>query len=135
MGHYRARRTFHEANRVLKLVEAALAKARKNHYAHKQAVMQREQKVTAEKAAKLAEKERAAKSEAKRKALGIATKQEYAAFLAKEALKYGEIARDDAQKAAAAGKLAADKAAESAHVKAQLGVKNATSTATVKEAL
>merc|ERR1719230_1509326 len=78
--------------------------------------------------------ELSAKSEAKRKALGIATKQEYAAYLAKEALKYGEVARDDAEKAAEAGKLAAEKAKESAHVKAKLGV-NATSTATVTEAL
>merc|ERR1712167_185207 len=81
----------------------------------------REQKVTMEKASKLSDKERTAKSEARRKALGIKTKQEYAAYLAKEA--------------AAAGKLAADKAAESAHVKSKLGVKNVTSTATVTEAL
>jgi hypothetical protein len=133
--HYRARKTFHKANRVLKMVEAALGEARKNHYAHKEAVMKREQKVTMEKASKLSDKERTAKSEARRKALGIKTKQEYAAYLAKEALKYGEVARDDAKKAAAAGKLAADKAAESAHVKSKLGVKNVTSTATVTEAL
>merc|ERR1711988_1231495 len=132
--HYRARKTFHAANRVLKLVEAALNDARKNHYAHKEAVMKRSQKVTMEKAAKLADKERTAKSEAKRKALGIKTKQEYAAYLAKMSLKYGEVARDDAKKAAEAGKLAAEKAKESAHVKSKLGV-NATSTATVTEAL
>merc|ERR1712196_576970 len=71
-----------------------------NHSAHKEATMKREEKVTQEKAAKLADKERSAKSEAKRKALGIATKQEYAAYLAKEALKFGEVARDDAKKAA-----------------------------------
>merc|ERR1711988_435989 len=65
--HYRCRKTFHRANRVLKLVNAALDHARKNHYAHK---------------------ERRAKSEARRKALGIKTKEEYAAFLAKQALKY-----------------------------------------------
>merc|ERR1711871_1699135 len=133
--HYRARKAFHEANRVLKLVTAALNDARKNHYAHKEATMKREQKVTMEKAAKLSDKERTAKSEARRKALGIKTKQEYAAYLAKEALKYGEVARDDAKKAAEAGKLAADKAAESAHVKEKLGVSNVTSTATVSEAL
>merc|ERR1711998_369664 len=133
--HFRARKTFHKANRVLKMVEAALGEARKNHYAHKEAVMKREQKVTMEKASKLSDKERSAKSEARRKALGIKTKQEYAAYLAKEALKFGEVARDDAKKAAQAGKLAADKAAESAHVKAKLGVKNVTSTATVTEAL
>lgn len=132
--HFRARKTFHKANRVMKLVEAALGDARKNHYAHKEAVMKRTQKVTAEKASKLQDKERSAKSEAKRKALGIKTKQEYAAYLAKEALKYGEVARDDAKKAADAGKLAAEKAKESAHVKSKLGV-NATSTATVTEAL
>merc|ERR1711907_628159 len=133
--HFRARKTFHKANRVLKMGEAALGEARKNHYAHKEAVMKREQKVTMEKASKLSDKERSAKSEAKRKALGIKTKQEYAAYLAKEALKFGEVARDDAKKAAQAGKLAADKAAESAHVKSKLGVKNVTSTATVTEAL
>merc|ERR1711990_539122 len=133
--HYRARKTFHKANRVLKLVDSALGLARKNHNAHKEASMKREQKVTQENAAKLADKERSAKSEAKRKALGIKTKQEYAALLAKEALKFGEVARDDAKKAAQAGKLAADKAAESAHVKSKLGVKNVTSTATVTEAL
>jgi len=132
--HYRARKAFHGANRVLKLVEAALNDARKNHYAHKEATMKRQQKVTMEKAAKLADKERTAKSEAKRKALGIKTKQEYAAYLAKEALKFGEVARDDAKKAAEAGKLAAEKAKESAHVKSKLGVKS-TSTATVTEAL
>merc|ERR1711988_1880739 len=132
--HYRARKTFHKANRVMKLVEAALGDARKNHYAHKEAVMKRTQKVTAEKASKLQDKERSAKSEAKRKALGIKTKQEYAAYLAKEALKYGEVARDDAKKAAEAGKLAAEKAKESAHVKSKLGV-HGTSTATVTEAL
>jgi len=132
--HFHARKTFHRANRVLKLVEAALNDARKNHYAHKEAVMKRGQKVTMEKAAKIADKERTAKSEARRKALGIKTKQEYAAYLAKLALKYGRVARDDAKKAAEAGKLAAEKAAESAHVKSKLGVK-ATSTATVTEAL
>lgn len=132
--HYRARKTFHEANRVMKLVEAALADARKNHYSHKEAVMKRTQKVTEEKASKLQDQERTAKSEAKRKALGIETKQEYAAYLANEALKYGEVARDDAQKAAEAGKLAAEKAAESAHVKSKLGV-NATSTESVDEAV
>merc|ERR1711998_315883 len=132
--HYRARKTFHAANRVLKLVEAALNDARKNHYAHKEAVMKRSQKVTMEKAAKIADKERTEKSEARRKALGIKTKQENAAYLAKLALKYGRVARDDAKKAAEAGKLAAEKAAESAHVKSKLGVK-ATSTATVTEAL
>merc|ERR1711990_1120370 len=119
--HYRARKTFHKANRVLKMVEAALGEARKNHYAHKEAVMKREQKVTMEKASKLSDKERSAKSEAKRKALGIKTKQEYAASLAKEALKYGKIAAADAKKAAKAGKLAAEKAKESAHVKKSLG--------------
>merc|ERR1711988_1572816 len=133
--HYRARKTFHKANRVLKMVEAALKNARENHYTHKEKVMKREQKVTMEKAGKLAEKERSAKSEARRKALGIKTKQEYAAYLAKEALKYGELARDDAKKAAQAGKKAAEKAAESAHVKAQLGVANVTDTSTVTEAL
>merc|ERR1712196_46249 len=79
-------------------------------------------------------KERHMKDEEKRKAKGIKTKEEYAAYLAKEALKFGEVARDDAKKAAEAGKLAAEKAEESAHVKAKLGV-NATSTATVTEAL
>jgi len=133
--HFRARKTFHEANRVLKLVEGAFEHARENHNAHKEAVMKREEKVTQEKATKLAEKERKAKSEAKRKALGIETKEEYAAYLAKEALKFGEVARDDAKKAAEAGKLAAEKAEESAKVKAELGVKNTTSTATVTEAL
>jgi hypothetical protein len=133
--HFRARKTFHEANRVLKLVEGAFEHARENHSAHKEAIMKREEKVTQEKATKLSEKERKAKSEAKRKALGIETKEEYAAYLAKEALKFGEVARDDAKKAAEAGKLAAEKAAESAKVKAELGVKNTTSTATVTEAL
>merc|ERR1712023_100678 len=132
--HYRCRKTFHRANRVLKLVNAALNHARKNHYAHKEAVMKQTQKITMEKAAKLAHKERRMKSEARRKALGIKTKEEYAAYLAKQALKYGELARDDAKKAAEAGKLAAEKAKESAHVKSKLGV-NATSTATVTEAL
>merc|ERR1712216_1080798 len=71
---------------------------------------------------------------ARRKKLGIATKEEYAAYLAKEALKYGNLAKDDAHKAAKAGKLAAEKALESSNVKAELGAKP-TSTATVKEAL
>merc|ERR1712225_192693 len=84
--HYRCRKTFHRANRVLKLVNAALDHARKNHYAHKEAVMKQTQKITMEKAAKLAHKERRMKSEARRKALGIKTKEEYAAYLAKQAL-------------------------------------------------
>merc|ERR1712080_582526 len=135
--HYRCRKTFHRANRVLKLGNAALDHARKNHYAHKEAVMKQTQKITMEKAAKLAHKERRAKSEARRKALGIKTKEEYAALLAKQALKYGELARDDAHKAAKAGKLAAAKALESANVKAELsGAKGKkTSTKTVTEAL
>merc|ERR1711881_200718 len=135
--HYRCRKTFHRANRVLKLVNAALNHARKNHYAHKEAVMKQTQKITMEKAAKLAHKERRMKSEARRKALGIKTKQEYAALLAKQALKYGELARDDARKAAKAGKLAAAKALESANVKAELGGAKGkkTSTKTVTEAL
>jgi len=132
--HYRARKMFHRANRVLKLVNTALKHARENHYAHKEAVMKRTQKVTAEAAAKLAHKERRAKSEARRKKLGIKTKEEYASYLAKQALKYGEIARNDARKAAKAGKLAAEKALESSNVKAELGTKP-TSTATVQEAL
>jgi len=133
--HFQARKMFHRANRVIKLVEVALNSARKNHYSHKEASMKREQKVTMEKAAKLADKERSVKSEVKRKALGIETKQEYAAYLANEALKFGNIASEDAKKAAAAGKMAAEKAAESAHVKSKLGVKKPTSTATVTEAL
>merc|ERR1711865_265027 len=133
--HFQARKMFHRANRVIKLVEAALDSARKNHYSHKEASMKREQKVTMEKAAELADKERTVKSEVKRKALGIKTKQEYAAYLAKEALTFGNIASEDAKKAAAAGKMAAEKAAESAHVKTKLGVKKPTSTATVTEAL
>merc|ERR1719267_63927 len=135
--HYRCRKTFHRANRVLKLVNAALDHARKNHYAHKEAVMKQTQKITMEKAAKLAHKERRMKSEARRKALGIKTKEEYAALLAKQALKYGELARDDARKAAKAGKLAAAKALESANVKAELGGAKGkkTSTKTVTEAL
>jgi hypothetical protein len=132
--HFQARKTFHAANRALKLVEKALNIARKNHYAHKEAVMKRAQKVTMEKASKLADKERSAKSEAKRKALGIKTKQEYAAYLANEALKYGKIAAADAKKAAKAGKLAAEKAKESAHVKKSLGA-TPTKTSTVTEAL
>jgi len=133
--HYRARKVFHRANRVLKLVTTALDMARKNSYAHKEAITKREQKVTMEKAQKLQDKERSMKSEEKRKSLNIKTKEEYAAFLAKEALKFGEVARDDAKKAAEAGKLAAEKAEESAKVKASLGVKSATSTAPVMEAL
>merc|ERR1712205_118060 len=135
--HYRCRKTFHRANRVLKLVNAALNHARKNHYAHKEAVMKQTQKITMEKAAKLAHKERRMKSEARRKALGIKTKQEYAAYLAKQALKFGELARDDARKAAKAGKLVAAKALESANVKAELGGAKGkkTSTKTVTEAL
>merc|ERR1712146_560953 len=64
-------------------------------------------------------------------------KEEYAALLAKQALKYGELARDDARKAAKAGKLAAAKAPESANVKAELGGAKGkkTSTKTVTEAL
>jgi len=133
--HYRARKVFHKANRVLKLVTTALDMARKNSYAHKEAVTKREQKITMEKAQKLQDKERSMKSEEKRKALNIKTKEEYAAFLAKEALKFGEVARDDAKKAAEAGKVAAEKAEESAKVKASLGVKSSTSTAPVIEAL
>merc|ERR1711918_193099 len=100
-----------------------------------EAVLKQRQKTTMEKAAKLAHTERKAKTEARMKKLGIKTKQEYAAHLAQQALKFGELARDDAKKAAKAGKIAAKQALESAHVKQDLGVKNATSTATVTEAL
>jgi len=133
--HFRARKTFHRANRVLKMVTTALEMARKNSNAHKEAVTKRQQKITMEKASKLQAKEKNIKSEEARKRLGIETKEEYAAYLAKEALKFGEVARDDAKKAAAAGKLAAEKAEASAHIKAQLGIKSATSTAPVTEAL
>jgi len=117
------------------MVTTALDMARKNSNAHKEAVTKRQQKITMEKASKLQAKEKNAKAEEARKRLTIQTKEQYAAFLAKEALKYGEIARDDAKKAAAAGKLAAEKAEASAHIKAQLGINSATSTAPVTEAL
>merc|ERR1712159_628827 len=133
--HYRARKTFYRANRVLKMVTTALEMARKNSFAHKEAATKRDQKITMEKASKLQAKEKNIKSEEARKRLGIKTREEYAAYLAKEALKFGEVARDDAKKAAAAGKLAAEKAKASAHIKAQLGIKSATSTAPVTEAL
>jgi len=135
--HYRCRKTFHRANRVLKLVTAALNHARKNHFAHKEALMKQQQKMTMEKAAKLQHRERRAKSEARRKALGIKTKQEYAAYLAKKALRYGQLARDDARKSAKAGKLAAMEALRSANVKAELSGKPVKkgSTKTVNEAL
>jgi len=132
--HYRARKTFHRANRTLKQVNKALAKARKNHYAHKEAMMKQTQKSTREKAAKLAHAERRSKSEARRKALGIKTKEQYAAHLAAAALKYGKEASRDAKKAAKEGKIAAEKALESANVKAELSHKP-TSTAVVSEAL
>merc|ERR1711970_1333553 len=90
--HYRARKTFHRGQRTLKLVNSALMMARKNHYAHKKALMKREQKAVAEKAAKLAFKEKSKKSEQRRKQRGIKTKEEYAATLAGEALKDGEKA-------------------------------------------
>lgn len=133
--HYRARQTYHRANRVLKLVQSALGNARKNHDAHKEATLKVQRKSTMEKAAKLQHQERSAKSDARRKKLGIKTKQEYAMHLAQQALKFGELARADAKKAAKAGKIAAKEALESAHVKESLGVKNATSTALVTEAL
>merc|ERR1712054_327254 len=69
--HFQARKTYHKANRILKLVQGALNRARKNHYAHKEAVLKQQQKTTMEKAAKLAHKERSAKYEARRKKLGI----------------------------------------------------------------
>jgi len=133
--HYRARKTFHKANRVLKLVTSALNNARKNSFAHKEAETKRQQKLTLEKATKLQAKEQHMKDEEKRKKQGIKTKEEYAAYLAKEALKFGEVARDDAKKAAKAGKMAAEKAEASARVKAELGIKSKTSTAPVTEAL
>jgi hypothetical protein len=133
--HYRARKTFHKANRVLKLVTSALDNARKNSFAHKEAETKRQQKLTMEKATKLQAKEHHMKDEEKRKAKGIKTKEEYAAYLAKEALKFGQVARDDAKKAAEAGKMAAEKAEASARVKAALGIKSKTSTAPVTEAL
>merc|ERR1711959_416684 len=78
--------------------------------------------------------ERRGKSEARRKALGIKTKEAYAAHLAAEALKYGKEAQKNAKKAAKEGKIAAEKALESANVKAELSHKP-TSTAVVSEAL
>jgi hypothetical protein len=118
--HYQSRKTFHKANRVLKLVNAALANARKNHYAHKEGKMKQTQRVTMEKAAKLQAQEKKHKAKAKHDAKIMAAREAYAAKLAQEALKYGETARDDAKKAAAAGKIAAAKALESAKLKAKL---------------
>jgi hypothetical protein len=118
--HYKARKMFHRANRVLKLVNTALDHARENHYAHREAVMKQQNKMSKEKGAKLAHKEARAKSEARRKALGIKTKQQYAARLAAEALKAGESAKHLMTKAAKFGQQAAKDAMESAEVKAEL---------------
>merc|ERR1719261_1350494 len=120
---YRCRKTYHRANRVLKLVNAALATARKNHFAHKEAVMKQTQKITMEKAAKLQAQERRGKKKKHDAAKALAAREAYAATLAREALKYGEQARDDAKKAAAAGKIAAEKALKSAKLKAKLSKK------------
>jgi hypothetical protein len=121
--HYQCRMTYHKANRVLKLVNAALATARKNHFAHKEAVMKQTQKITMEKAAKLQAQERRGKKKKHDAAKALAAREAYAATLAREALKYGEQARDDAKKAAAAGKIAAEKALKSAKLKAKLSKK------------
>jgi hypothetical protein len=123
--HYQSRRTFHKANRVLKLVNAALANARKNHYSHKEGKMKQTQRITMEKAAKLQATEKKHKAKAKRDSKIMAAREAYAAKLAQEALKYGETARDDAKKAAAAGKIAAAKALESAKLKAKLTAQKA----------
>lgn len=137
--HYRARKTFHRGQRVLKLVDHALLLARKNHYAHKKALQKREQKAVAEKAAKLAFKEKSKKSEERRKARGIKTEEEYAAKLADEALDAGKRAGTYMGKAAEAGRLAAAKILEAAEVKASLykeqhkGATHKAVTAKVKE--
>merc|ERR1711966_300974 len=93
-------------SRVLAKVSKALAHARKNHYAHKEALMKKKQKAAVAKAKRLAHKEAHAKREERRKALGIKTQEEYAAHLASAALKAGEAARRAAVKAAKAGKVA-----------------------------
>merc|ERR1712159_942083 len=103
--HYQSRKTFHKANRVLKLVNAALANARKNHYAHKEGKMKQTQRVTMEKAAKLQAQEKKHKAKAKHDAKIMAAREAYAAKLAQEALKYGETARDDAKLADKAAKM------------------------------
>merc|ERR1711907_417418 len=82
--------------------------------------MKQTQKITMEKAAKLQAQERRGKKKKHDAAKALAAREAYAATLAREALKYGETARDDAKKAAAAGKIAAAKALESAKLKAKL---------------
>jgi len=118
--HYRARKTFHRGQRVLKVVDAALALARKNHYARKKAMLKREQQAVAEKATKLKAKEKSKKSEQRRKQRGIKTEEEYAAKLADEALEDGKAAGKYMGKAAQAGRIAASKLLEAAEVKASL---------------
>jgi hypothetical protein len=118
--HYRARKTYHKAARILKLVLAALKIIRKDHYIHKEKVFKQQQKAMKEKAEKMAHKERKSKTAERQKKSGIASKWAYAAKLADEAMKQGNIARREAKKAAKAGKIAAQKALESAEVKADL---------------
>lgn len=135
MLHYKCRRTFHRANRVLKLVTAALDRARKNHYSHKEATMKQTQKITMEKAAKLKAQEYKHKVKKNRAAKERAKREKVAAKLAQQALKYGEAARNDAKAAAKAGKIAATNALASARLKAKLSGKKKRSTKMVQTAL
>merc|ERR1712216_1094317 len=118
--HFQARTTFHHANRVLKLVNAALATARKNFFAHKEAKMKQTQKIIMEKAAKLKMKERRLKKKKHAAAKALAAREAYASELARKALAKGELAANYAKKAAAAGKIAAANALASAKLKAKL---------------
>merc|ERR1712159_803164 len=118
--HFQARTTFHHANRVLKLVNAALATARKNFFAHKEAKMKQTQKIIMEKAAKLKAKERNIKKKKHAAAKALAAREAFASELAKKALAKGELAANYAKKAAAASKIAAANALASAKLKAKL---------------
>jgi len=118
--HYRARKTYHRGNRVLKMVSDALQAVHNSHAAHKKAAIQRQQEIVTAQATALAAKEKSKKSEERRKARGIKTNEEYAAKLADEALTAGERAEAYMKKAATAGTKAAQKIMEAAEVKSDL---------------
>lgn len=118
--HYQSRKTYHHAQRMLKLVNGALEAVRKAHYEHKQAELKRQQEAIKEKASKLTHKEKEKKSEENWKRRKIKSREEYAATLASEALDAGEKAEAYMKQAAKAGRAAAEKIMAAAEVKADL---------------
>merc|ERR1712054_242225 len=118
---YQATRTFHRAKRVLKFVQIALGHARKNYAAHNAALVQQQEKLQVEKNSKAQVKEHQVKATIRRRERAIDQQKTYATNLEEQALRFSELAQANAKKTAAAGRVAAAKAMESADIWKRLG--------------